>query len=362
MRIVERYLMRSFLWAFLYCLAFFSVLFVIIDGFNHLDDYIHHSVSLRIVLTYYYYLFPSILVQIVPISALVSILFGLGTLNKHNEIVALKTSGVSASHILSPYIFIGILISFTIFLINETAVPQYTLTSTAIMDGLILKGKKNFEERALKNVTLYGKEKRIFFAREFEVMTQTLYDIIVIEDNQEATAKSKLTARKAQYENNHWVFYEAMKYEMDRRGDIVGEPVFSKRLEVELPEKPSDFIHEGSQLEFMNAKQLRAYIHNLKGSSQKLIRKLWVDFHQRIAFPFISLIVILIGAPLAIRHERGSVMRGLGTSFVIVVLYYGINSICLALGRGGMIEPFLSAWSGNLFFGLIGLYLISKTA
>ncbi len=58
---------------------------------------------------------------------------------------------------------------------------------------MILKGKKNLEERALKNVTLYGKEKRIFFAREFEIETQTLYDIIVIEDKQGQTAKSKLT-------------------------------------------------------------------------------------------------------------------------------------------------------------------------
>ncbi len=362
MRIVDRYLIRNFIWAFLYCLALFSVLFVIIDSFNHLDDYIHHNVSLRIILTYYYYLFPSILVQIVPISALVSILFGLGNLSKHNEIIALKASGVSAFHILSPYIFIGILISFAIFLINEIAVPQYTLTSTAIMDGLILKGKKNLEERALKNVTLYGKEKRIYFAREYEIAAQTLYDIIVIEDKQGQTAKSKLTAQKAVYEKNHWVFYEVMKYEMDNHGDMVGEPTFSSKLELDLPEKPQDFINEGSQVEFMNAKQLKDYIHNLKGTSQKLVRKLWVDFYQRIAFPFISLVVILIGAPLAVRSERGSVMRGLGTSFVVVILYYGINSIFIALGRGGFIEPLISAWASNLFFGLIGIYLISKTA
>ena len=78
--------------------------------------------------------------------------------------------------------------------------------------------------------------------------------------------------------------------------------------------------------------------------------------------PFISLIVILIGAPLAIRTERGNVMRGIGTSFVVVLLYYGINSICLALGKGGFIIPPLAAWFSNLFFALIGVYLILKTA
>ena len=362
MRIVDRYLLRSFIWPLAYCLVLFSVLFVVIDSFNHLDDYIHHSVSIKIILTYYYYLFPSVLVQIIPISVLVAILFGLGNLNKHNEITAMKASGVSVFHVLSPYIFLGILISFSIFLLNETTVPQYTLNSTAIMEGLILKGKKNFEERALKNVTLYGKEKRIYFAREFEIYNQTLHDVVVLEDKQGQTVKSKLTAKKAQYENNRWIFYDAMRYEMDNRGDMVGEPIFSSRLEMELPETPSDFIHEASQVEFMNAKQLRSYIHNLKGSSQKLTRKLWVDLHQRIAFPFISLIVILIGAPLAVRSERGSVMRGIGTSFVVVLLYYGVNSICLALGKGGYTTPFLAAWSGNLLFALIGIYLISKTA
>ena len=362
MRIIDRYLLKSFIWPLIYCLVLFTVLFVIIDSFNHLDDYVHHSVSIKIILTYYYYLFPSVVIQIVPISVLVSILFGLGNLNKHNEIIALKASGISGFHILSPFIFVGILISFSIFLLNETTVPQYTLTSTAIMDGLILKGKKNFEDRALKNVTLYGKEKRIYFAREFEILNQTLHDVVILEDKQGQTVKSKLTAKRAQYDNNHWVFYEAMKYEMDNRGDMVGEPVFSYRLELDLPETPADFINEGSQVEFMNAKQLRAYIHNLKGSSQKLIRKLWVDFHQRIAFPFISLIVILLGAPLAVRNERGSVMRGIGTSFMVVLFYYGINSICLALGKGGFIQPPLAAWFSNLFFTLIGFYLIAKNA
>jgi lipopolysaccharide export system permease protein len=346
----------------IYCLLLFTVLFVIIDSFNHLDDYVHHNVSIKIILTYYYYLFPSVIVQIVPISVLVSILFGLGNLSKHNEIIALKASGVSGFHILSPYIFVGILISLSLFLLNETTVPRYTLTSTAVMEGLILKGKENFEERSLKNVTLYGKEKRIYFAREFEISKQTLHDVVVLEDRQGQTVKSKLTAERAQYENSHWIFYEAMKYEMDNRGDIVGDPVFSRRLELEIPETPADFVNEGSQVEFMTAKQLRALIHNLKGSSKKLTRRLWVDFHQRVAFPFISLMVILIGAPLAVGRTRGSVMRGIGTSFVVVLFFYGMNSVCLALGKGGYMEPPLAAWFANLFFALVGFYLIWKAA
>src|SRR3989338_6436471 len=354
MRIIDRYLIRSFLGPFLYCLILFSVLFVVIDCFNHLDDYVQHDAPIRLIVVYYFYLLPSVLIQIVPIAVLVSILFGLGHLNKHNEITALKAGGVSAFHILSPYIFIGILISFALFLANEIIVPKYMINSTSIMNSLILKGKSNMEERSIKNATLYGKQNRIFFAREMELLTGTLYDVIMLEDNKGQVIKSKLTATKAKYKEGRWIFYEAMRYNMDAKGNVLGDPEFAAEIEMDLPEKPTDFIHESSQIEFMNAKELKAYIHNLQGSSRKLIWKLNVDFHQRIAFPFISLVVILIGAPLAIRTGRGNVMRGIGTSFVVIVLYYGINSICLALGKGQHISPPLAAWFSNLLFALIG--------
>ena len=360
MRILDRYLVKNFLSALFYCLFVFVILFIIIDVFNNLDEFLKHGFHLTVILSYYLYLIPMILVQIVPISSLVAILFTLSSMSKHHEIVAIKASGVSTFHIISPYLFVGILMSFSVFLLNELVVPQTSLTSSAIMEGVIQKGKTNMEERSINNVTLYGQNNHMIFAREFVITARTLYDVVILESGPHQTSKSKLMAKKAVYKDGVWTFYDAMKYYMNRRGDMVGEPIFNEKIELPLAEKPEDFIHKASQLEFMNIKQLKNYIDQLGGS--KSTRRLMVDLHHKIAFPFVSFIVILIGAPLAMTTGRSSGMLGIGTSLLVVVLYYAINSICLALGKGEILPPLAAAWLTNVFFAGVGIYLIRRVA
>lgn len=363
MRILDRYLMKSFIAAVLYCLTLFLVLFIVIDVFNNMDDFLKHQVPIRIILSYYLYSAPVILVQITPVAVLVSLLYILGSLSRHNEIIALKASGLSTLHILAPYLFAGFLVSSATLFLNETLVPRSAVTSAAILEGLIQEGRKDFGERALKNVTLYGKNNRIVFAREFEMSSQTLRDVVIFEDNPRQVYQTKITATRAKYENGRWICANATSYRMNRRdNELVGEPAYSENLAIDLDQKPEDFIHSTSQIDFMTTKQLLDYMDHLHGVSQKMLRKLLVDFHYKIAFPFISFVVILIGAPLAMRSERSGMVRGIGASVAIVALYYGIGSCCLALGKGGLLPPFLSAWFGNFLFLGVGIYLIKNAS
>lgn len=360
MKVLDRYLARSFFPPFLSCLFVFGTLFIIVDYFNNLDEFLRHNSPIQIVLTYYFYLVPTLLVQIIPIAVLVSILFLLGMLSKHNEITAMKASGVTTFSILAPFLFIGLVVSFCVFLVNETVVPKAMLVSSSIKDGLIESGKKSLEERAIKNVTL-ASDSRMIFAREYEIVGHTLHDVD-IEDLSSKRYKIKLKAKKAVYQDGEWQLYDVLKQRINMRGEMVGEPVFSPRLVLELNVKPEQFIQEESKVEFMSTKELKAYIRNFGTSSKRLSDRLWVDYHSRIALPFVSLIVMLIGAPLAMRTERGTAMLGIGTSVIIVFLYYAIDSICLALGKGGHLTPVISAWTANILFAIVGLFLIRKSA
>lgn len=362
MRILDRYLLRHFSAALAFCLVFFALTFIVIDAFNNLDEFLKSGVSVLTVFAYYLYLLPTVMVQIVPIAVLVALLFTLGNFSKHNEILALKASGVSALHILSPYLFVGVLISFCVLLANETVVPKAAFDSKAIKEGVIERGKKDLGERALKNVTTYGKDFRMFYAREFEISTNTLYDVVVLEDNPNQTLKSKLTAKKAGFRDGQWWFEDAVQYRLNRRGDLIDDPVFTPQLYKDYSERPEDFLKEASQVEFMNTRQLKEYIDQLKGSSRRLVQRLAVEFHYKIAFPFVSFFVMLLGAPLAMRTDRSSAMLGVGTSLFVVLFYYGLHSVCLALGKNGTLPAFLAAWLSNFLFAGVGLYLIRRTS
>ncbi len=358
MRILDRYLLNGFFHALLYCLSLFFILFVVIDVFNNLDEFLRNGISLNIIFTYYLYSMPGIFVQIIPVAVLVSLLYILGNLARHNEILAMKASGISAFHILAPYLFMGTLLSFTVFLVSERIVPKASVTSTSIMEGLIEKGKKRMEERAIKNVTLFTKNNSMVFAREYELHTSTLYDVVMFEDTQGRALQSKITARKAKFENGSWYFYESIRDQVNHRGELVGDPKFEDRVKVNLEATPEEFLKESSLVENMNTHQLNEYMQHLKGTSKKLANKLMVDFHYKIAFPFVSFVVILIGAPLAMQTERSGAIRGIGTSVGVVMIYYGIVSVCLAMGKGGILPPFIAAWFSNFFFVIVGLILI----
>jgi lipopolysaccharide export system permease protein len=186
--------------------------------------------------------------------------------------------------------------------------------------------------------------------------------VVLFEDAPHRLVQNKITAKKAAYESDGWRFYDTIRYQMDRRGDLEAEPVFSESLRLNLEATPEDFIKESSQVETMNTRQLEEHIRHLENASKKLAKQLWVDFHYKIAFPFVSFVVILIGAPLAMRSTRGGVARGAGISVVLVLLYFGIDSICLALGKGGHLPAFFSAWFSNLFFAALGIYLMKSAS
>ena len=362
MRILDRYLVNRFAYAMIYCLCLFALLFIVIDVFNNLDEFLKSGVNVRIIATYYLYSLPVIVVQVVPMAVLVSTLYVLGALSRHNEITAMKASGVSSFHILAPYLFIGALISFGIFLVSERLVPHTSVTSSSIMEGLIEKGKHKLEDRTIQNATLFTKGNRMVYAREYELATDTLYDIVLFEDDPHRLVQTKIAAKKGDYKDGRWRFYDTIEYHMDRRGDIEGEPHFADSLPIALEAKPGDFLRESLQIDYMSTKQLDEYIRHLQSVSKKLVQKMRVDFHYKIAFPFVSFVVMLIGAPLAMRSERGGTLKGISTSLGVVMLYYAVNSLALAFGKGGHVPPVFAAWFSNLFFAAVGLYLIRKSA
>ncbi len=362
MRLLDRYLVNRFVGSLIYCLCLFMLLFIVIDVFTNLDEFLKGGVNFRIVATYYLYSIPLILVQVVPMAVLVAILYVLSSLSRHNELTAMKASGVSSFHILAPYLFIGAVISFGIFLLSERVVPRTSVTSVSIMEGLIEKGKKKMDERSIQNATLFTKGNRMVYAGEYELAKDTLTDVVLFEDDPHRLVQTKIAAKKATYADDRWTFHDTIEYRMDRRGELEGEPRFSDKIVMDLDAKPVDFLRESLQIEYMNTKQLDEYIRHLRTVSRRLAQKMQVDFHYKIAFPFVSFIVILIGAPLAMRSERGGALLGIGTSVALVMLYYGINSMVLAFGKGGHLPPVFSAWFSNLFFAGLGLYLIKTNS
>lgn len=361
MKIVDRYMTNSFLGAFIWCLFIFMIMAVITDIFSFIDDIVKYKIPFISIAAFYVYYCPTIFIQVAPMAMLLSAIYILSNLNKHNEIAAMRSSGISLWRILTPILIIGLLVSTLVFIVNDRIVPMSSKVSSLIRREELERYKdKTRQGKVLENVAIYGAGNRIIFARNYDVDKKTLGDIIIHEHDASQNLVSKTTAQSGVWTNEGWKFYKVIMCDIDNSGRILGKPLFFDEKIIQLKETPSDFANREWRPEYMSYRELKRYIKNFRGIGTKLVKGLLVDLHYKIAFSLISLIIILVGAPFALITTRGGVFIGIGTSIAIGLLYYAVIAISLAFGKAGILPPLAAAWLGNIVFASLGVYLVNK--
>jgi lipopolysaccharide export system permease protein len=79
----------------------------------------------------------------------------------------------------------------------------------------------------------------------------------------------------------------------------------------------------------------------------------------KIAFPLISVILVLIAIPVSLRLQRGGTPLAVSIGIAVCFLYLVLLGFSRSLGLSGTLPPFLAAWLANIVFLLIGVYLMS---
>lgn len=361
MKIIDKYMIRGFLGPFLWCLLLFIVMAIIIDIFSFIENIVNFKIPLLSIIAFYVYYTPTIFLQVAPMAALLSTIYLLSNLNKHNEITAMKSGGISLWRIIAPIVIIGFIISAVVFIVNDRIIPVSSKVSNVIRRDELEKEKhKGRPGKILNNIAVYGAGNRIIFARNYDIEKKTLGDIIIHEHDVHENLVSKTTAQSGQWTKDGWLFSKVIMYTIDNSGRILQEPQFSDEKIIPLKEKPSDFANKEWRSDYMSYKELKNYIKNFRGVGTKLVKGLMVDLYYKVSFSLISLIIILVGAPFALITTRGGVLVGIGMSIAIGLLYYAFIAIALAFGKAGILPPIVAAWLGNVVFAALGIHLINK--
>lgn len=124
MKLIDRYILKQFIWTFVFAQLALSIIFVIIDLMSNLDRFLDQNATWDIIAKYYLYYIPEILKLMTPVSTLLSTLFTVGRMSTLNEITAMKSGGVSLYRIMLPFIVISLIISISHLYFNGWVVPQ----------------------------------------------------------------------------------------------------------------------------------------------------------------------------------------------------------------------------------------------
>ena len=360
MKIIDRYIFGKFVMPFLYCLITFIFLYIIIDLFGHLDEILREDVGPGVLMRYYASFIPFIFVQSAPMSILLSTIYLLGDLNRHNEIIAFKASGINSWKLIKVVMYAGLLISILVFAVNDRIVPRTSAISNSIKQESIENIKDLGADKAVKDLALYAVGNRIVLVRYFDTEKKILKDLLIHQHDRRQNLTYKVTADSAAWKDGKWYGYRVSTHRLDSAGRIIGDPSFYERAIIEIEESPEQLLSQRWSTDLMTYGQLASYVRRFGGASAKTQRRLLVDLHHKIAFPLVNFIIILVGASFALKVRRGGALAGIGVSVIIGLGYYAFMAIILALGKAGILPPLLAAWGANITFGGVGIFMMRK--
>ena len=133
MRLLDRYVVRNFLQAYVYCIAGFISIWLIFDIFDNISVFLDAQFGFGRVLHYYLSQLPQIFVILLPVSLLLALLFVLGRMSRANEIVSMLTAGVSVPRVLRPLLIIGLLTVAASTALNWALAPHADNARRAII-------------------------------------------------------------------------------------------------------------------------------------------------------------------------------------------------------------------------------------
>jgi lipopolysaccharide export system permease protein len=356
MKLLDRYIFMAFFRTSFAVLAGIVVLFLCVTFLKEADDFIRHKATMVQIAKYYLYSIPGMAGQALPFAALIGTLLSLGNLSRHQEITAMRAGGVSLTGIITPVLVGGILISGLGFLNNEVIMPVYTARAAFIRNVEVEKKQQRviFQQRRLwlrgpdnsiANIDLVTPDRR-------EMIGVNIYKL-----NADFSVRERIKAGRLVWEDTAWKLRDSQKFVT--RDDAVVALTADGEV-YNIVDKPEDMGLIVKSSEEMNFTELWDYVRKLKNSGYKAVRY-EVDLHGKVAYPFASLLMVMIATPFSIQRARsGGAARGIALSLFIATVYWALTSGGRALGLSGTMPPVQAAWFANAVFAVLAIAAIIR--
>jgi lipopolysaccharide export system permease protein len=355
MIILNRFLLKHFLRILLLSTGAFTGIYLLIDFFENISDFIDHNAS---ALDYFSYLLnsiPLIFVQILPLAILMTVVLTLGTLGRTNEITAMRACGFGLWRIIRPLMLLALGLSFLLLALNEFVAPINAKALNYLLE-IKLQGKQQLSFK--RNEIWYRDQNRIINIQVADPQQQKLHGVTIYNLDKSSKIVLRQDASRAEFRDGNWIARSLLERHFDStHGDLESVQKLANQM-LDINRQPADFAIQENQNNELNFRQLLKMVNKLEQEGIDSTRQR-VDLHNRLAAPFTCLIMAFLGVPFALQRGRNSnIALGIGMSLAIGVIYFILQSLVTAFGYSGALPPLLAAWTSNIIFLMLGVWML----
>ena len=378
MRLIDRYLLREWIFPFVYCLTGFMILWIAFDLIAELDEFTDANFTVGQVFSYYWVTLPEHFFVVVPVSLLLSLMYAINQHARQNEFIAIRNAGVGMLRMTLPYLSVGLLLSLGMFFTNEFWLPD------SLREGKVLRANNSDLDESNKTKLDKLWELDVKFRNEAanrnwqipafnpktgEILGVDNKPIVISWKWDEDQPKRELMAIRGVWEDGGWTFFKVRDYrptegfpeahpikfhEKLRMDEFDEAPV---RIEGELKISPL-FEKRAHKRWSVSLAEIDGYkkLHPDIDSKKKAI--LDAQYQARLAEPLTCLIVVMIAIPFAAPSGRRNAAVGVAAGILVCLAFFIIQQMSMAFG--GQIMPHLAAWAPHALFGGISAWQITK--
>jgi lipopolysaccharide export system permease protein len=360
MPILFRYLLREYAKIFFMCFAGLMTIYLVIEFFEKVRRFLRYDAQWLDVLMYFVLKMPGIAFQIAPLAILMATLLALGLLSRNHEITAMRSCGISLPWITSPFLAFAVCMAFVLLLFSSTVIP---LASNEAEEIRVTRIEKKPPSTALKLPQPWARvdADTLLHVSSVAVGGSMLGGVQLFHFDHGFRLIEMTEAEEARFTGHTWALHRGFHRRFNPDGTVTLRQFEQQSIPLTL--LPNDFIGAlAGDSESMTFQDIRGYTGRLYQNGSQ-IRRLLTDYYGRIAFPFVTIIMVLVGIALSLRRSgtRGGGMAiGIGQALVVGFFYWAAHSVAIAFGRGGALPPMVAGWTTNALFLSYALYLMLK--
>ena len=362
--ITNRYIFKEMFVPFSINIFVFAFLFLMTEMLKIANWIVNYNLSIWAVFTLIFYTMPMFLTFIIPMSVMLAILLTFLRLSSDNEIVAIKSCGMSIYGLFPPVLLFALLGFLLTMLLTLYAGPR----SKASLEEMSLKVATTNLDIGLKERTFNDTFKGVMlYVNKIDIKKRKLIDVFIEDKRQQdivntvVAPEGRLISEPEKY-TYHLILSNGTIHQTNPKERSANSIQFNTyTLSLNFKEQVANAAKQKKGREEMSVVELRQYIDKLAGKDEEAFQKAKMELHRRYSIPAACLALGLLAFPLGIQSKTAKRSFGLILGLFFFFTYYLLLTAGYSFGKSGLLPPEIGMWLPNFVMTGIGLFFLFQT-
>lgn len=358
MRRIDRYLLGQYVQVFCICFISLTGLYVVIDAFGNLDDFLEYSEKegslIEVVTRYYGYRSIAFFDRISGLLALIAAMFTVTWIQRHQEMTALLAAGIPTFRIIAPILLAAGGLSVLAAANRELVLPH--LRQALSVNAQDLAGSRSTDVRPRHDhqteILLRGKQLHAMDQRIEE--PNFLLPLELSQYGKDLVAKSA-EYREPQDKRPGGYLLQGVTHPTELLKSpslrLNEQPVVLSPLDTDWLGKDECFVRSDVTFDqLQGGSNWKSYsstwdlVRGLRNPSLYFRADVAVTVHARMVQPLLDVTLLFLGLPLVLARGNQNVFVAIGLCILLALLFLVVVFACQALGSSGWLGPARAAW------------------